>query len=145
MQSLRLLTALILSLTLNPALAAAALEVSDAWARASAPGQQVGAAYMTLRSSEALAVTQVESPAAGSVEIHKMSMKDGIMRMRMMDALALQAGEPFKLAPGGFHLMLFDLRQPLKAGESVEFTLHLQDASGASSTQTVSVPVKTGN
>lgn len=142
---LRLLSALLLSLYLNQAHAVEPLKVSDAWARASAPGQQVGAAYMTLESAYDLVVAKVESPMAGSVEIHKMSMKDGIMRMRMMESLPLTAGHPFKLEPGGFHLMLFDLKEPLKAGATVPFNLQLKDSQGRLTTLEISLPVKTSN
>jgi copper(I)-binding protein len=145
MQSLRLLAVFILGLNFNLALADESLQVSDAWVRASAPGQQVGAAYMTLQSKQALTVTKVESSAAGSVEIHKMTMKDGIMRMRMREKLELETGKPFALEPGGFHLMLFDLKKPLKAGESVPFVLHLQDAQGKADTIELSAPVKASN
>jgi len=130
---------------LLPVLAFAAnpVNVSDAWVRASAPGQSVGAAYMTLQSPTDTSLVKVESNAAGSVEIHSMTMKNGVMQMRMMETLPLSAGKPAKLEPGGFHLMLFDLKKPLKAGEKVKFTLHFKNKAGKTSVMQVVSPVKT--
>lgn len=145
MKYLRLLSALIIGLHLSFAHAAQPLKVSDAWARASAPGQKVGAAYMNLDSAADLTLIKVESTAAASVEIHSMSMKNGIMRMRMLETLPVPAGQTTRLAPGGFHLMLFDLKQPLKAGDDVPFTLQFKDKHDKLMTLKVSVPVKSGS
>jgi copper(I)-binding protein len=122
-----------------------AVAISDAWVRATAPGQKVGAAYMTLESAQDTAMIKAESSAAGTVEIHSMTMNDGVMQMRMMDEFPVPAGKPAKLEPGGFHLMLFDLKKPLKAGEEIEFTLHFRDGTGKASEMKLSVPVKADN
>ena len=119
--------------------------ISDAWVRANAPGQSVGAAYMTLKSPQDSNLFQVESPAAGSVEIHSMSVTNGVMKMRALEALPLQAGKPEKLAPGGFHLMLFDLDKPLVAGEKATFTLSFKDKAGKVTHQKVVLPIKEAN
>lgn len=132
--------ALVLSFACLPA--RAAIEVSDAWARATAPGQEVGAAYMNLKSDRKATLTGASSPIAGSVEIHEMSMNNGVMKMRMLETMPLPAGKVIKLAPGGFHLMLFDLKKPLAAGETIEIELSLKVAKGKASTQKVSLPVK---
>lgn len=116
--------------------------ISDAWVRANAPGQSVGAAYMTLKSAQESQLFHVDSPAAGSVEIHSMSMTNGIMKMRSLETLPLQAGKAEKLAPGGFHLMLFDLKKPLKAGEKATFTLCFKDKTGKITQQDVILPIK---
>ena len=142
MKYLRLLSILIMILPLGFTEAAEQLSVSNAWARASAPGQEVGAVYMTLTSASELTLTSIASPAAENAEIHRMSMNDGIMRMRMIEMLALAPGEPVKLQPGGLHLMLFGLKQPLKAGDSITVTLNLKDKHGQPSSQTIAVPVK---
>jgi copper(I)-binding protein len=120
------------------------ISISDEWVRAT-PSLEVGAAYMTLQSPHNTALVQVESPAADKVEIHSMTMDEGVMRMRMMDALPLPAGETVKLEPGGFHLMLFGLKQPLEAGTQVEFTLHFKDNAGEATTMKISSPVKAGS
>lgn len=119
-----------------------AVQISNAWARATAPGQEVGAAYMTLKSATPLQVTRAEATVADAVEIHEMSMKDGVMKMRMMEVLDLPAGKEVHLEPGGFHFMLFDLKEPLKAGSSFDLVLNIKDAQGKTSKQTVKVPVK---
>lgn len=97
--------------------------ISEAWVRPTNPGQEVGAAYMTLTSKQNLDLVSAISDASGSVEIHSMTMENGIMKMRNLDSLALEAGKPYRLAPGGFHLMLFDLKKPLNIGEYVNFVL----------------------
>ena len=97
---------------------------------------------MTLQSPVKATLTKVESPAASSVEIHSMTMKDGVMKMRLLDTLALAAGKPAKLEAGGFHLMLLDLKKPLKSGENVPFILHFKDSMGKASTINITAPVK---
>lgn len=99
------------------------VSINDAWVRPSNPGQEVGAAYMTLTSKRNISLVSVEADVTKSVEIHNMSMENGVMKMRMLDALPLKAGKPYKLAPGGFHLMLFDLKKPLTLGDEVNFVL----------------------
>lgn len=123
-------------------LASDALKVSHAWAGATVPGQPVGAAYMVLQSATDASLIEVVSPAAGSIEIHKMSMNDGVMEMDMLETLALPAGKAVKLEPGGFHLMLFELKKPLKAGEEIVLTLKLKIEGGKTRTQEVRVPIR---
>lgn len=106
-----------------PASAANALEVADAWVRATVPGASVGAAYMTLTSPVTAQLLSVRSPASARVEIHQSTMEDGMMRMRPLKHLDLPAGQPVTLAPMGTHLMLLDLKSPLKAGDSVSLEL----------------------
>jgi copper(I)-binding protein len=131
-----------LALAMGSVQADDSVRASNAWVRTTVPGQDVGAAYMTLQSALDTSLVKVESPVAGSVEIHSMTMKNGVMKMRMLDTLPLYAGKPAKLEPGGFHLMLFDLKNPLKAGDKVEFTLHFKDSAGKTSTLHASLPVK---
>jgi copper(I)-binding protein len=139
----RLVKLAILSFALIAAMSAYAdVSVSDAWVRATRPAQKVGAAYMTLQSPEDTTLVKIESPAAGTVEIHSMTMNDGVMKMRMLENLPLSADKPVELAPGGYHLMLFDLKKPMQAGETVQFTLHFKDKNGKTSTTQINVPVK---
>lgn len=120
--------------------------IKDAWVRSSAPGQNVGAAYMTLLSSQNASLIHAETNVTKSVEIHSMSMQNGVMKMRMLEKLALSANKPYKLAPGGFHLMLFDLKQPLAEGQQVEFELTFKsDDTGSKQKlfkQKITLPVK---
>ena len=118
------------------------VKISDNWIRATAPGQTVGAAYMTLTSPQDSKLVYIETAVAGSVEIHNMTMENGVMKMRMLDELTLKANQAEKLAPGGFHLMLFDLKQPLKAGDSATIKLCFKDGDGNITHQTVILPIK---
>ena len=105
------------------------VSITDAWVRPTNPGQEVGAAYMTFLSKQDMTLVSIESSVTDSIEIHNMTMENGVMKMRMLENLALKADEPYKLAPGSFHLMLFDLKKPLTAGEQVSFTLHFKPSS----------------
>jgi copper(I)-binding protein len=118
----------LLGLTLPRTVNAQQIEVTDAWARATVPGQTVGAVYMQLRSAKAARVVGVKTPAARRAEIHTSSHEGGVMRMRKLPALELPAGQSVALEPGGNHLMLFDLRRPLKTGERVKLTLVIERA-----------------
>lgn len=121
----------------------AEVSISDAWVRENAPGQKVGAAYMTLKSPHKSKLVYVEAKsAAESVEIHSMSMNNGIMKMRMLEALPLEPNESVTLKPGSFHLMMFDLKQPLKAGDNIEFRLCFEDENGKITDQIITLPVK---
>lgn len=132
-------------LMLLSSLGHAEVTISDAWVRATAPGQKVGAAYMTLQSPQAVKLVYAESKSADEVEIHSMSMTNGIMKMRKLEALSLQPNKPEKLAPGGFHLMLFGLKAPLKAGEKVTLTLCFKDDKDQITHQEITLPIKEPN
>lgn len=105
-----------------------ALEVRDAWARASVT--QTSAAYLTIgnETGEADTLLEVRSPVAERVEIHDMTMEDMVMRMRRLDDLPVAAGESVSLAPGGKHIMLVGLSAPLEEGSSVPLTLVFEKA-----------------
>jgi copper(I)-binding protein len=118
--------------------------IQDAWARATHPGQKVGAVYMTLTSPQDTTLVKVESDVTDSVEIHSMSMQNGVMKMRMLDKLPLAAEKPYKLAPGGYHLMLFDLKKPLLVEEQLNLILHFTDKHNVATQQKIKVPVKSG-
>lgn len=76
--------------------------------------------------------TAVASPAAASVELHSTSLEEGVMRMRLVARIELPAGKTVKLARGGLHVMLVDIKQPLKPGDRVPLTLTVQRADFAS-------------
>ncbi len=119
--------------------------ITEAWVRANAPGQSVGAAYMTLNSPQDSTLVFVETPAAGSVEIHSMRMENNVMKMRMLEELPIKAGKPERLAPGGFHLMLFDLKSSLKVGEKVTFKLCFKNKANEITHQNITLPIKEAN
>lgn len=116
--------------------------IQDAWGRATHPGQKVGAVYMTLTSPQDATLVRIESDVTDSIEIHSMSMQNGVMKMRMLEKLDLTAGKPYKLAPGGYHLMLFDLKKPLMAGEKLSLILHFKGKNNVTFQQKSQVPVK---
>ena len=73
-------------------------------------------------------LVSAESPVAGTVEIHSMSMKDGVMKMFPVDAVDVPAGKTVKLAPGGYHVMFMQLKEPFKEGAKVPVTLVFEKA-----------------
>ena len=120
---------------------AAPVAVEGAWARSAIPQQGSTGAYMTLTAREPLTLLGAETPAAGIVEIHEMKMVGDVMKMRAAETLPLSAGKPLQLKPGGYHLMLMDLKAPFKAGSRIQVTLHFRDAKGAEQKVPVTVPV----
>jgi copper(I)-binding protein len=119
-----------------------AIEVSDAWARATVPGQKVAGAYMKIRSPFDSKLVAVASQAAQSVEIHSMSLEGGMMQMRRLEELRLPANEPVSLEPTGFHLMLLDLKKPLNRGEKLPLVLTFERENNSKQTLTVSADVR---
>lgn len=138
----RFLLSLSLIISSMVACAAESVSIENAWVRPTFPGQDVGAAYMTFNSKQDVTLVSVSSDATDSVEIHSMSMQNGVMKMRMLENLPIKAGKPYKLEPGGFHLMLFDLKKPLTAGNFVNFELTFR-AGNAEFKQTIKAPIKT--
>ena len=138
----RLLALALASLVSLPALAAAQVSVSEPWIRATVPAAKVAGAFMQLQSAKTVKLVEVKSPVAGRVELHQMAMEGQTMRMRAVDAIELPAGQTVSLASGGYHVMLFDLKQQLKDGEQVPLTLVVQDAAGKRENVAVTVPVK---
>jgi copper(I)-binding protein len=118
------------------------VSISDAWVRSTNAGQEVGAAYMTLTSPKDVTLSSVTSDVSNSVEIHSMTMENGVMKMRMLDALSLKAHQPYPLAPGGYHIMLFDLKNPLTVGEQVNFVLYFEDKNKLQFSQKIKVMVQ---
>ena len=111
------------------ALADAGVKVTHVWAKSTAPGQTVAGAYLNVVSNAPAALVRAESPAAKLVELHEMKMEGDVMKMRAVPKIDLPAGKEVKLEPGGLHVMLIDLKQPLKVGEKVPLTL-VFDAGG---------------
>lgn len=110
-----------------------ALEIGHPWARMTPPGAKVGGAYLTVENSgttpDRLVSATVDAAIADRAELHEMSVTDGVMKMQMLaDGVVIPAGGEVALAPGSFHLMLQDLKQPLKQGESFKGTLTFEKA-----------------
>lgn len=123
MKQLILASTLTLSLACSAALAQTQVEVKDAWVRATVPQQKTTGAFMQLNARQDARLVEVRSPVAGTVEIHEMSMENNVMRMRAVPGVDLPAGKPVDLKPGGYHIMLINLKQPISAGDLVPVTL----------------------
>ena len=120
----------------------AAVSVQDAWVRGTVAHQKASGAFMTLTSPLAGRLVGATSPVAGVTEIHEMRMEGQVMRMRAIDGLDLPAGQAVQLKPGGYHVMLMELKQPLKPGETVPITLVIERAGGAKESIRVNAPVR---
>lgn len=120
---------------------AAPVTVDGAWARASVQGQKATGAFMRLTANEATRLVGAASPAAGVTEVHEMKMEGDVMKMRAITGLDLPAGQAVELKPGGYHVMLMDLKAPLAKGATVPLTLVFKDAQGAESKVELQVPV----
>lgn len=120
------------------------VEVKNAWARASVPGQKASGAFMTLTAQADTRLVAVSSPVAGVAEVHEMKMDGDVMRMRAVaGGLALPAGKPVALVPGGYHVMLMDLKAALPKDSTIPLSLVFKDAKGVESTLEVKLPVAT--
>lgn len=104
----------------------ASIEVKAPWVRGTVGGQKATGAFMELKSVQGAALVGVQSPAAAIVELHEMKMDGNIMRMRPISRLDLPAGLPVELKPGGYHVMLIDLKQPIKKGDTVPIQLRIE-------------------
>lgn len=117
------------------------VQVTDSWARATVQGQKATGAFMKLTAKENLKLVGVSSPVAGVTEIHEMKMDKDVMKMSAIASLDLPAGQAVELKPGGYHVMLMDLKQSLAKDAFVPVTLQLQDAKGKKSQLELKVPV----
>src|SRR3954468_7817628 len=118
----------LLALVASPALAQ--ITITDAWARATAPGAKIGAGYMTIRNGSKAPdkLLNANSPAAEKVQTH-LTVKEGdIFRMREVKGYDIPAGGAFELKPAGAHLMLVDIKQPFKDGDRVPLVLRFAKA-----------------
>ncbi len=107
------------------------LVITQAWSRATPGGAKIAGGYLTIENKGATADRLIGGSAdvAGKFEVHEMAMKDGVMTMRPLDkGLVIEPGKTVKLAPGGYHLMLMDLKSPLKQGDKLPVTLEFEKA-----------------
>lgn len=120
-----------------------AITVTGAQARATVPGQKAGGAFLRLQNEGSAAdrLIAASSPVSGRVELHTMRLEGDVMRMRQIDAIELPAGGQVELKPGGMHLMLMELKSPLKPGDTVPLTLRFEKAGEV----TLDMPVRPFN
>ena len=138
-----LIAALLACVAAVPAIAQTPpVTVEAPWARASVGNSRIAVAYMTVRNGGAAPdrLLSVASPA-GRAELHTMTMDNNVMRMRPVEAVDIPAGGVATLQPSGLHIMLLDLREPLRAGASVPLTLRFERAGAVE----VTVPVQPAN
>ena len=117
------------------------VQVKDAWVRAMVAGQQSTGAYLTLTAKTATRLVAITSAVAGVAEVHEMKMEGDIMKMRAVPVLELPAGKSVRFKPGGYHVMLMDMEQPLRKGSTVPLTLFFKDAQGIESRMDLTLPV----
>jgi len=120
----------------------AQVAVKGAWVRATVPQQRTTGAFMQLTAPVATRLVQVRSTVADAVEIHEMAMAGDVMQMRAVEAVELPAGKAVELKPGGYHIMLMDLKQPVKVGDAVPLTLVFEGADKKRQTLDLQVPVR---
>ena len=121
----------------------AQVTVKDPWVRATVPAMKATGAFMQITSAQDARLVEVRSPLAGVVEIHEMKMEKDVMSMRALpDGLALPAGKAVELKPGGYHVMLMDLKQQMKEGDVVAVTLVVEGKDKKRTTIEVKAPVK---
>jgi copper(I)-binding protein len=118
------------------------IQVSQAWARPTPPTAQVGAVYFSISNggTKEDKLLAVSSGVAGSVEIHETQTIKGVMQMRPVASVSCPPGATVKVEPGGLHVMLLGLKQPLIEGTRMELTLRFRDAGAL----TIQVPVRNG-
>src|SRR3954463_8295570 len=107
------------------------LVISQAWSRATPGGAKIAGGYLTIENKGTAADRLIggSGDIAGKVEVHEMAMNNGVMTMRALDkGLPIEPGKTVKLAPGGYHLMLMDLKNPLKQGDKVPLELQFENA-----------------
>jgi periplasmic copper chaperone A len=107
------------------------LVISQAWSRATPNGAKIGAGYLTIENKGATAdkLVGVSGDVSPRIEVHEMSMNNGVMKMRPVDGgLTIDPGKTVKLAPSGYHLMIMDLKSPLKQGDKLPLTLQFEKA-----------------
>lgn len=126
--------------------AQAQTSVGEAWIRGTVPQQKATGMFANITSARGGKLVSASTPVAGVVEIHEMSMEGSTMKMRALtNGLDLPAGKAVALKPGGYHVMLMDLKQQLKEGDTVAVTLVVEGADKQRETIVVKAPVKALN
>ena len=130
-------------LALSTAGAGAQTLVKDPWVRATVAQQKASGLFAQITSASGGKLVGASSPVAGAAEIHEMKMDGEVMRMRALpDGLELPPGKTVELSPGGYHVMLLDLKQTLNAGDTVALTLTVEDKDGKREQIDVDAPVR---
>ena len=135
-----------LALLLATTLAQAQTTVAEPWVRGTVAQQKASGMFARITSAQGGKLVSASSPVAGVVEVHEMAMSGDVMKMRALpNGLDLPAGKAVELKPGGFHIMLMDLKQQLKAGDTVPVTLVIEGADKKRETVEIKAPVRAMN
>ena len=121
---------------------AQSIEVKDAWVRGTVPAQRATGAFMEITGKSSVRLIGVSSPVAGTVEIHNMTMQNGVMKMSQVEGIDVPAGKTIMLAPGGYHVMMMGLKQQMKPGERVPLDLLIESADKKRETVSLQVEVR---
>ena len=141
-QRLALLAVFATTLSTTTTAWAQPVDVKAAWARATVQGQMASGAFMTLTAKDGARLVGVSSPVAGVAEVHEMKMDGDVMKMRPVEGgLELPAGKAVELKPGGYHVMLMDLKTPLVKNTTIAVTLLFKDSKGNQSRLELKLPV----
>jgi hypothetical protein len=116
--------------------------VTDPWVRGTVPQQKATGAFMQITSTQGGRLLSAASPVAGVVEVHEMKMDGSVMKMGAIPSLDLPAGKNVELKPGGYHVMLMDLKKELKAGDTVPLTLVVEGKDGKKESLEIKAPVR---
>jgi periplasmic copper chaperone A len=122
--------------------AQAQVSVKEPWVRATVPQQKATGAFMQIVAVQDARLVEARSPVAGIVEIHEMAMVGDVMKMRAIPGLALPAGKAVDLKPGGYHVMLMELKGQVKDGDMVPLTLVVEARDGKRQTLELKVPAR---
>lgn len=120
----------------------AQVTVKDPWVRATVSAQKATGAFMQITSAQDARLVEARSPVAGVVEVHEMVMEKDVMKMRAVKSLDLPAGKTVELKPGGYHVMLMDLKEQMKEGATVPLTFVIEGKDKKRSTLEVKAQVK---
>ena len=120
----------------------AQVTVKDPWVRATVSQQKATGAFMQITSAQDARLIEARSPVAGVVEIHEMTMEKDVMKMRAVKGLDLPAGKSVELKSGGYHVMLMDLKQQMKEGDTVPLSLVVEGKDKQRTTIEIKAPVK---
>jgi copper(I)-binding protein len=142
MKTLSIVGSALLATLLSTSVWAQTVAVKDAWARATVQGQKATGAFMTLTAKDSAKLVSASSPVAGVVEVHEMKMDGDVMKMRAVKGgLDLPAGKAVELKPGGYHVMLMDLKVALQKDTTIPMTLVFKDAKGVETKADLTLPV----
>lgn len=122
--------------------ASAQVSISDPWVRATVPQQKATGAFMQITAVQSARLIAARTPIAGAVEIHEMAMDNNVMKMRQVVGIEIPAGQTLALKPGSYHVMLMDLKQQVKEGDSVPITLEFVGLDNKRYTMEIKAPAR---